>query len=143
MNPSPDSTLQAVRAALTMLEIEHELDAHGNLVFRVPVEGGQHLEAVIFGNVLAGGFFDLSIFRAVFYPTDLAISMLGFCNTWNRERRAPRASVATVPDTDQRMIVLDFHMALAGTSEPPVFAANIDFALGGALLFWESAEQAL
>ena len=63
MNPSPDSNLQAVRTALTLLEIAHEIDDNGNVVFQIAVDGGKEIEAVIFGKVLAAGFFDAFIFQ--------------------------------------------------------------------------------
>ena len=140
MEATRQLTLQLVEEALVASGIRYEFDEDGDIRVGFVRQHGRDLDFVIFTEGIQQGFLSVNGYCQTYFRQRDALTALIFCNTWNREKKQPRAYLTEADSEGDHLIVLDFHMLCRHEVALTTVRENLDFVFACAYRFWEAAE---
>lgn len=134
-------TRSLVIDALMRDEIRHRVDDDGDIRITIVRQKGKDVSIYIFNPDTDGYFLSLLTMTPRFFTAAEMPQLVEFCNTWNREKRMPRAYV-TGPDSDGDYTVkLDLHVRCENGTHTGFLQENILFYLSSSLAFWDELDE--
>ncbi|MFT4038313.1 MAG: YbjN domain-containing protein [Thermomicrobiales bacterium] len=134
-------SLSLVGSALDAGGIRHVPDDDGDLKITFSREKGKDVTYFVFGSATEQGFLSSLALVHRYFKEDREAYLIRFCNTWNRERRMPRAYVVGPDDDGDYTVRLDMQILCSTGVTEDFVLENLTFFITGAILFWDELDE--
>lgn len=134
-------TRQLVIDALTAQQLKYTIDDEGDLHVVFSRRKGKDIDFFVFNPERTKGFLVAVGMCSRYFENDQLAKLITFCNTWNRDKRMPRAYVAG-PDSDGDFTVrLDLQILCERGVPVDLVQDNLDLFMSASISFWNALDE--